>query len=75
VASCHIFTQHHKPEDLGLNLHPEDGGSMDFRNFGILIHHYTVSQPRSRLESSPWRWGLHRPPKWYPATSLHGVAT
>jgi hypothetical protein len=27
-------------------LHPEDEGSMVFRNVGILPHHYTVSLPR-----------------------------
>jgi len=25
-------------------VHPEDGGSKDLRNFGILPHHYTVSR-------------------------------
>jgi len=25
---------------------PEDGGSMDLRNVGILLQHYTASQPR-----------------------------
>jgi hypothetical protein len=54
-----------------LNLHTEDGGGMDLRNVGILLQHYTVSQPRrSRLESSPWRWRRHGPPKrWYPTTT------
>jgi len=39
-------------------LHPEDGGSIDLRNTGILPqHHTTTSQPRRpRLESSPpWK--------------------
>jgi hypothetical protein len=32
---------------------PEDGGSMDLRNVGILQQHYTESQPRRpRPESS-----------------------
>jgi hypothetical protein len=32
-------------------LHPEDGGSLDLRNVGILPQHYTASQPRRpRLE-------------------------
>jgi hypothetical protein len=44
---------------------PEDGGSMDLRNVGILPQHYTVSQSR--------RWRQHGPLKrWYP-TTLHGV--
>jgi hypothetical protein len=31
---------------------PEDGGSMDLRNIGILPQHYTMSQPRRpRLET------------------------
>jgi hypothetical protein len=30
-------------------LHPEDGGSMDLWNVGILPRHYTVSQPRTRI--------------------------
>jgi hypothetical protein len=29
-------TWRHNPEDLDLSLHPEDGGSMDLRNVGIL---------------------------------------
>jgi len=30
--------------------HPEDGGSMVLWNFGILLQHYTASQPKtSRL--------------------------
>jgi hypothetical protein len=30
---------------------PEDGGSIDLRNVGILLQHYTMSQPwRTRLE-------------------------
>jgi hypothetical protein len=35
------------------SLHPEDGGSMDFWNVGILPRNYTASRPRRpRLESS-----------------------
>jgi len=35
------------------SLHPEDGGNMVIRNVGILLHHYTTSQPRRpRLEYS-----------------------
>jgi hypothetical protein len=36
----------HNPEDLDLTLHPEDGGSMDPWNIGILPQYYTASQPR-----------------------------
>jgi len=40
-----------------MKLHPEDGGSMDLWNVGILPRHYTESQPkRPRLASSPpWK--------------------
>jgi len=34
---------------LYLHLHPEDGGSRVMWNLGILLQHYTVSQPKS-----PW---------------------
>jgi len=35
-------------------LRPEDGGSVDFWNVGILPQHYTASQPKTlRLETSP----------------------
>jgi hypothetical protein len=34
----------------GCHLHPENGGSMDLRNIGILLQHYTASQSRSRVE-------------------------
>jgi hypothetical protein len=45
---------------------PEDGGSMDLWNIGILPQHYMVSQPR--------RWWQHGPLKcWYLTTTLHGV--
>jgi hypothetical protein len=47
---------------------PEDGGSMDLRNVGILPQHYTASQHR--------RWRQHGPQKrWYPTTTQHGVTT
>jgi myosin-crossreactive antigen len=47
---------------------PEDGGSVDFWNFGILPQHYTASQPR--------RWWQHGPlERWYPTTTLHVVKT
>jgi len=29
---------------------PEDGGSMELRNVGILPQHYTASKPSTRLE-------------------------
>jgi hypothetical protein len=46
--------QRHNPEDLHLNLHPEDGGSMEIWKAGILPQHYTASQARRlRLETSP----------------------
>jgi len=33
---------------------PEDGGSMDLRNVGILPQHYTASQPqRPRIKFYP----------------------
>jgi hypothetical protein len=44
-------------------VHPEDGGSTDLWNVGILPQHYTTSQPRRpRSEISPWRWRQHGPP-------------
>jgi hypothetical protein len=47
---------------------PEDGGSMDLWNVGILPQHYIASQPR--------RWRQHGPLKrWYPTTTLHSVTT
>jgi hypothetical protein len=38
----HNTTRRHNPEDLNLNIRPEDGGSMDLRNVGILPQHYTA---------------------------------
>jgi hypothetical protein len=38
-------TRRHNPEDPDLNLHPEDGGSMDLRNVGVLSQHYTAHNP------------------------------
>jgi len=36
------------------SLHPEDGGSMDLWNVGILSQYCTASQPgRLRLQTSP----------------------
>jgi len=47
---------------------PEDGGSMNLRNVGILPQCYTSSQPR--------RWRQRGPLKrWYPTTMLHVVIT
>jgi hypothetical protein len=37
-------TRRDNPEELELNLQPEDGGSMDLRNVGIL-QHCTASSP------------------------------
>jgi hypothetical protein len=34
----------HNDEDSSHGLHPEDGGSMGFRNADILPHHYMLSQ-------------------------------
>jgi len=50
------------------SLYSEDGGSMVLRNYGILLQHYTASQPR-RLRQQ----GL--PKRRYPTTTLHGVTT
>jgi hypothetical protein len=47
---------------------PEDGGSMDLWNVGILSQHYKASQP--------WRWRQHGPLKrWNSTTTLQGVTT
>jgi hypothetical protein len=47
---------------------PEDEGSMDLWNVGIIPQRYMASQP--------WRWRQHGPLKrWYPTTTLHGVTT
>jgi len=41
---------------VGYHLQPEDRGRKIFQNIGIILQHYTVSQPsRPRLESS-WVW-------------------
>jgi len=37
-------------------LHPDDGGNMDFRSFGILSHHYT----RRRHNPEDLNLNLHR---------------
>jgi hypothetical protein len=44
LVSYHNLTRRHYPEDLDLNLNPEDGGRMELRNVRILPHPYTVSQ-------------------------------
>jgi hypothetical protein len=44
-----------KGEPLYLRLHPEDGGSMELRNAGILPQHYTASRPiwpRLKIETN-----------------------
>jgi hypothetical protein len=46
-----IFTAVKTPN---LTLHPEDGGRKILQNAGILLKHYTASQPRRlQLESPP----------------------
>jgi hypothetical protein len=40
---------------LPSTLHPEDGSSMDLRNFGNLPQHYKASQPRRPRLSSKER--------------------
>jgi hypothetical protein len=45
LASSNNTTRRHSLECHDLNLHPEDGGSMDLRNVGILPQHYTASKP------------------------------
>jgi hypothetical protein len=54
LVSYHKTTQRHNPEDLDFNRHPEDGGSMDLRNFGILPQHYRASQPRRLKMEAAW---------------------
>jgi hypothetical protein len=46
LVSYHNPIRRHSPEDLDLDLHPEDGGSMDIWNADILPQHCTASQPR-----------------------------
>jgi hypothetical protein len=44
------------PKSMLPLTYPEDGGSMDLWNVGILPQHYTASQRRRpRLETSPWK--------------------
>jgi len=51
----------------------EDGGSWVLRNVSILPHYMASQRRKLRLESWPWRWRQHSPPKrWYPIT-LHRV--
>jgi len=40
LESYHNTTRRHNPEDLGLNLHPEDDGSMDLWN--LVSYHNTT---------------------------------
>jgi hypothetical protein len=59
LVSYHNTTRRH---------YPEDGGSMDLWNVGILPQHYTASLSR--------RWRQHGPLKrWYTTTTLHSVTT
>jgi len=41
------FKRTGNPQYFQLKISREGGGSMVFRNDRILLHHYTVSQPRS----------------------------
>jgi hypothetical protein len=47
LVSYHVTTRRHNSEDLDLNLHPEDGGSVDLRNVGILPRPYTVTTQKT----------------------------
>jgi hypothetical protein len=59
LVSYHNTTRRHNPEDWG---------SMDLWNVGIVPQQYTASQPR--------RWRQHGPLKrWYPTTTIHCVTT
>jgi hypothetical protein len=42
-VSYHNTTRRHNPEDLDMNLHPEDGGSMYIRDVGSRAQQYTTS--------------------------------
>jgi len=78
---CHVviptFWRTFLPTTL---LHPEDGGSEDLWNNGILPQHYTVLQSRRPwLESSPpWEpWIFHskyiyKENCWYPSVTMAG---
>jgi len=46
-------TAHFNCEFWG-SLHPEDGGSMDIWNVGILPQHYMASQPRRLKMEAAW---------------------
>jgi len=64
-SSSETLVSHH---NIAQRHNPEDGGSMDLWNVGILPQHYTASQPR--------RWRQYGPLKrWYPTTTLHRVTT
>jgi hypothetical protein len=66
-----MLVSYHNPEDLDLNLRPEDGGSIYLWNVDIL-----PQRRRPLLKSSPWRWRQQSPPKrWYPITTLHGATS
>jgi len=46
VTPCNIVRGYQSFRDPYCSHHPEDGGSMDLWNFGILPQHHTASQPR-----------------------------
>jgi len=59
------------------SIHPEDGGSMVLRNFGILPYLFTLKMEAAWSSEtlvsyhifSPWRWRQHGPLKrWYSTT-------
>jgi hypothetical protein len=52
LVSYQNTKRHHNPEDLNLNLNPEDGGGMVFRNAGILPQHsngFTTQKVKVKL--------------------------
>jgi hypothetical protein len=44
--------------NITLRHNPEDGGSMDPWNVGILPQHYMVSQPEDGGSMDPWKVGI-----------------
>jgi len=47
LVSYHNIRWRKNPVDRDLNLHPEDGGSMDLWNDGILPHYSVTTQKTS----------------------------
>jgi hypothetical protein len=69
LVSYHDATRHHYPERRGHeslskphSIHPEDGGSIVFRNIGILPQYHTALQPRRHRHES-----LSKPQSLHPA--------